>query len=203
MLQYPAPRLRFLGFGDSALNFDMLVWIRDPRQQFDLKSDLYYMLATHLGRYGIELPFPQRDLHLRSPQLEQVMAAWNQSEQPPTPPTPTAALAHFNLLEDVQDYSSLLQGRDQLQEAALSRLVEQMRSENGVAIQDRRFRFNVYPRCFIGSEAVTWLANTQNATREAAVRIGQTLVEKGIIHHVTDEHPFRDEYLFYRFYEDE
>ena len=55
----------------------------------------------------------------------------------------------------------------------------------------------------MGSEAVTWLAKTQNATREEAIRMGQALVEKGVFYHETDEHPFKDEYLFYRFYEDE
>ena len=85
----------------------------------------------------------------------------------------------------------------------MERLIQQMRAENGLDIQDRRFRLTIYPSCFIGSEAVTWLAKTQNATREAAVRIGQSMVEQGIFHHVTDEHPFKDEYLFYRFYEDE
>ncbi|MCG8366531.1 MAG: hypothetical protein MJA27_24755 [Pseudanabaenales cyanobacterium] len=44
---------------------------------------------------------------------------------------------------------------------------------------------------------------TQKATHDEALRIGQLLVECGIIHHVTDEHSFKDEYLFYRFYEDE
>ncbi len=44
---------------------------------------------------------------------------------------------------------------------------------------------------------------TQNCTREEALNIGQLLVERGIIHDVTDEHPFRDDFFFYRFYSDE
>lgn len=44
---------------------------------------------------------------------------------------------------------------------------------------------------------------TQRATRKEALRIGQLLMRKRIIHHVLDEHPFDDAYLFYRFYEDE
>ncbi|NEQ87860.1 MAG: hypothetical protein F6K26_50170, partial [Moorea sp. SIO2I5] len=39
--------------------------------------------------------------------------------------------------------------------------------------------------------------------REDAVTIGQILINRGIIHHVADDHPFRDDYLFYRFYLDE
>ncbi|MEM1238941.1 MAG: mechanosensitive ion channel domain-containing protein [Cyanobacteria bacterium P01_H01_bin.26] len=208
VLQYPQPRLRFLGFGDSALNFDVLVWIRDPRLQFDLKSDLYYMLEANFQRYGIELPFPQRDLNIRSPQLSTALSVWKQqAAQDASPSRQTPAVPRRSstgdLLADVRDYSSLLQNHHQLQDTILERLVKQMRSSGGLDIQKRRFRLGVYPSCFVGSEAVTWLAKTQNATREEAIRMGQALVEKGIFHHVTDEHPFKDEYLFYRFYEDE
>ncbi|MGD1855314.1 MAG: mechanosensitive ion channel domain-containing protein [Leptolyngbyaceae cyanobacterium] len=203
VLQYPQPTLRFLGFGESSLDFDVLIWIRDPRLQFDLKSDLYYMLEATFRRHSIEIPFPQRDLNLRSSQMDPTV--WTQpiSENKVTT-RPQPETGHLSdLLADVQDYSNLLHRHQRLQEAVLERLVQQMRSEGGVDIRNRRFRLTAYSSCFVGSEAVTWLAKTQNATREAAVRIGQTLVEEGILHHVTDEHPFKDEYLFYRFYEDE
>ncbi len=207
VLQYPQSRLRFLGFGNSSLDFDVLVWIRDPRLQFDIKSDLYYMLEANFRRHNIEIPFPQRDLNIRSPQWD--AADWTQQFSKQASPVlekteqQTPGLTTHDLLADIRDYSSLLQNHQHLQDALLERLVKQMRSENGLDIQNRRFRLTVYPNCFIGSEAVTWLAKTQNATREAAVRIGQAMVEQGIFHHVTDEHPFKDEYLFYRFYEDE
>jgi hypothetical protein len=70
-------------------------------------------------------------------------------------------------------------------------------------IKDRRDRLNLYPVCFIGSEAVDWLVQRQNCTREEAIALGQLLIERGIIHHVSDEHPFQDDYHFYRFYADE
>ena len=78
-----------------------------------------------------------------------------------------------------------------------------MRRPGGLDIRNRRFGLRNYPNCFVGNEAVTWLVQTQKATHDEAVRIGQLLVERSIIHHVTDEHSFKDEYLFYRFYEDE
>lgn len=206
VLQYPQPRLRFLGFGDSSLDFDVLVWIRDPRLQFDLKSDLYYMLEANFRRHDIEIPFPQRDLHIRSPQLD-ITALPQQLTEPGSSrlhqPEKTPRASSDDLLTHVRNYSSLLQNQQGLQDALLERLIKQMRSQNGLKIQNRRFRLTVYSSCFVGSEAVTWLAKTQNATREAAVRIGQAMVEQGIFHHVSDEHPFKDEYLFYRFYEDE
>ncbi len=209
VLQYPQPRLRFLGFGESSLDFDALVWIRDPRHQFDLKSGLYYMLEANFRRYEIELPFPQRDLNIRSPQLDTAISTWTQqmagevSVLEPPEEQPANRLTAKDLLAGVKEYSCLLQNHQRLEDSILKQLVKQIHSDAGLEIKDRRFRLTVYPDCFVGSEAVTWLTKTQNATREAAVRIGQAMVEKGIFHHVTDEHPFKDEYLFYRFYEDE
>ena len=55
----------------------------------------------------------------------------------------------------------------------------------------------------MGSEAVKWFMQQQLASREEAIKLGQVLVERSIIHHVTDEHTFKDDHLFYRFFEDE
>ena len=82
-------------------------------------------------------------------------------------------------------------------------LVDQMRGPLGLKIQDRRYNLKLYHKCFIGSEAVNWLVQTQNTTKEKAVWLGQILVNRGIIHHVLDEHHFEDGYFFYRFYEDD
>lgn len=65
-LSKPPPKLRFLGFGDSSLDFELLVWIPDPRTQFEVKSRLYFDLERALRDAKIEIPFPQRDLHVRS-----------------------------------------------------------------------------------------------------------------------------------------
>ena len=65
VLSTPAPRVFFTGFGDSALDFDLLVWIAEPRKQFQIKSDLYFRIEAIFRHRGIEIPFPQRDLHLR------------------------------------------------------------------------------------------------------------------------------------------
>jgi len=66
ILSEPRPSVRFLGFGDSSLNFELLVWIRDPRKQFHTKSLIYFELEKALRRAKIEIPFPQRDVHVRS-----------------------------------------------------------------------------------------------------------------------------------------
>lgn len=65
-LHTPPPEVRFLGLGDSSLDFELLAWIPDPRKQFKYKSDLYYLIEAALRKAGIEIPFPQRDLHIRS-----------------------------------------------------------------------------------------------------------------------------------------
>ena len=78
-----------------------------------------------------------------------------------------------------------------------------MRGPSGVEIKDRRYLVNVYPKCFVGSDAVAWLIRNQRTTRDGAIRIGQLLVGRKIIHHVLDEHSFEDKNFFYRFYADE
>ncbi len=69
ILSAPAPQVFFLGFGDSALNFELMVWIAQPSRQLVIKSDLYFAIEASLRHHGIEVPFPQRDLHIRSGHL--------------------------------------------------------------------------------------------------------------------------------------
>ncbi len=65
-LHTPPPEVRVLGLGDSSLDFELLAWIPDPRKQFRIKSDLYYAIEAALNKANIEIPFPQRDIHIRS-----------------------------------------------------------------------------------------------------------------------------------------
>ena len=76
------------------------------------------------------------------------------------------------------------------------------RSEAGFTVQDRSYRGATYPRCFVGAEAVDWML-AQGRTINEALSIGQQLVDLSLIHHVLDEHAFKNEKLFYRFYRDE
>ncbi len=78
-----------------------------------------------------------------------------------------------------------------------------MKGPDGVDIRDRRHGIQSFPRCFIGQDAVAWFMKTQRASESEAIRLGQILVDRCFIHHVTDEHDFRNEYLFYRFFSDE
>ena len=64
VLERPTPRVRVRGFGDSAVDVELLCWIRDPvlrgRATHLLNKSVY---AAFLDT-GIEIPFPQRDLHV-------------------------------------------------------------------------------------------------------------------------------------------
>lgn len=63
----PAPDVYFEEFGDSSLNFTLRVWTTTKVHiPLLLKSDLYFAIFEEFGKLGIEIPFPQRDLHLRS-----------------------------------------------------------------------------------------------------------------------------------------
>jgi potassium efflux system protein len=68
VLVNPAPRALFKGFGDSSLDFELRVWTQNTERgwQAPLISDLSVAINKALAKNGIEVPFPQRDLHLRS-----------------------------------------------------------------------------------------------------------------------------------------
>ena len=73
MLADPHPDVRLVGFGDSALNFELLVWTKDPPGHVLLESDLYYAIEANLRRAGIEIPFPQRTLHVAADEVDAVI----------------------------------------------------------------------------------------------------------------------------------
>ena len=66
MLLVPPPQVIFTGFGDSSLDFELLIWIDQPSELFLIQSDLYFKIEKLLRQHHIEIPFPQRDLHVRS-----------------------------------------------------------------------------------------------------------------------------------------
>jgi potassium efflux system protein len=62
----PTPNVLFKELGDSSLNFRMLFWTREYDQWIRIKSDVLFQVFDDLKAAGIEIPFPQNDLHLRS-----------------------------------------------------------------------------------------------------------------------------------------
>ena len=67
ILDDPAPNCLVLEFGDSAVNLEMRVWINDPMNgRANVLSELLICIWDKFHEHGIEIPYPQRDLHLRS-----------------------------------------------------------------------------------------------------------------------------------------
>lgn len=85
----------------------------------------------------------------------------------------------------------------------LEDLVSKMRSVGGIKIKDRRYNIKVYKQCVVGSEVCQYLTNALELSIEQAIKLGQRLVDEKWIHHVADQHDFKNEHLFYRFYWDE
>ncbi|MFA6221712.1 MAG: mechanosensitive ion channel family protein [Desulfomonilaceae bacterium] len=61
---FPPPSIRFLGFGDSSLNFSLLCWIELPEFRGRALSQLNWGICEEFQRRGITMPFPQRDIHV-------------------------------------------------------------------------------------------------------------------------------------------
>lgn len=65
-LSNPSAKVLFTGFGDSALNFELLVWIKYPPLTDSIKSALNFLIESELRARNISIPFPQRDLHIKN-----------------------------------------------------------------------------------------------------------------------------------------
>ena len=79
------PDVWLVEYGDNSLNFLLLVWVNRQGARRPTRSRAAYLwaLESKLAEYGIEIPFPQRDLHLRS--------GWQEARTPePTPAAPNA-----------------------------------------------------------------------------------------------------------------
>lgn len=67
VLKSPAPRCNLMEFGDSSINFDLRFWINDPANGIsNVRSDVFMAIWDMLAEEGVEIPFPQRDLHIKS-----------------------------------------------------------------------------------------------------------------------------------------
>ncbi|XP_041923432.1 phosphatidylinositol 3,4,5-trisphosphate-dependent Rac exchanger 2 protein [Alosa sapidissima] len=76
----------------------------------------------------------------------------------------------------------------------------QLMCKQGHLIKDRKRKLTTFPKCFLGSECVSWLMEIgETDNPEEGVHLGQALLENGIIHHVTDKHQFKPEPVLYRF----
>ncbi len=66
VLKEPAPLTLFTGFGSSSLDFRLLFWINKADERLSVQSEINVAVNKALKDAGIEIPFPQHDLHIRS-----------------------------------------------------------------------------------------------------------------------------------------
>ncbi len=75
ILKRPKPDVLFIGYGESSLDFDLMVWTNTYIDRpIILKSQLYYQIFETFKEHNIEIPYPQRDLHLKS--------GWSNTDKP-------------------------------------------------------------------------------------------------------------------------
>ena len=77
VLKSPSPRVNLMGFGDNSVDFDLRFWINDPEGGLsNIRSDVYMRVWELFQEHEIEIPYPQRDLNLRSnEQIDRLISA--------------------------------------------------------------------------------------------------------------------------------
>ena len=70
VLEVPEPKVQFLGFGISSLDFRLLVWTSQPRRHIQIRSDVNYRIARLFHARGIRTPTPKQELFVRSVELD-------------------------------------------------------------------------------------------------------------------------------------
>jgi len=66
VINSPTPQVLFVNFGESSLDFEVRAWIKEGDDRMLVKSEIYHEIDRRFRELNIAIPFPQRDLHLRS-----------------------------------------------------------------------------------------------------------------------------------------
>lgn len=61
----PKPFVRFNDFGDSSLDFQVFFWVKEPFLVENTKSEIRYAIDDAFRKNGVQIPFPQRDVHIK------------------------------------------------------------------------------------------------------------------------------------------
>lgn len=70
VLEQPEPKVQFLEFGNSSLDFRLLIWTSQPRRHLQIKSDVNFRIAALFRERGIKMPTPKQELFLKAIELE-------------------------------------------------------------------------------------------------------------------------------------
>lgn len=66
VMRKPEPEVHFIEFGESSWNMQLRAWIRNVKEYPGIRNELNQAIVRNFKKYGVEIPFPQRDLHVRS-----------------------------------------------------------------------------------------------------------------------------------------
>ncbi len=88
VLDEPKPTVFFVGFGDSSLDFEIRAFVPERVKRMPLTHDLHMALDREFRKAGIEIPFPQRDLHLRSVSPDVEIRTGSARPEGPAAPAP-------------------------------------------------------------------------------------------------------------------
>lgn len=80
VLEEPEPYVYFKGFGDSSLDFELRIWIPSPNYRINVSSEARFKIKEKFKESGIQIPFPQRDVWLKSNAEEN---KWDENLQHP------------------------------------------------------------------------------------------------------------------------
>jgi len=80
----PGPRVDFMDFGDSALIFRVRFWINSPEFWLTAPTELRFRIDEEFKKNGVEIAFPQQDIHIRSASgLEEIFNRRDYSQKIP------------------------------------------------------------------------------------------------------------------------
>ncbi|GAB2489682.1 mechanosensitive ion channel family protein [Arenimonas alkanexedens] len=101
------PQVWLVGFGDSSLDFELVIWLtaEATKRPSAVKAAYNWELESALARHGLEIPFPQRDLHLRSAfglSDKQAWAALGRPAPEPASSAPAPQAGHNDATDDVE-----------------------------------------------------------------------------------------------------
>lgn len=72
LLSIPEPCAYLMDFGESSLKFELRAYLSDIENSLSVRSDLRFEILKQLRLAGIQIPFPQRDLHIKSPEASEL-----------------------------------------------------------------------------------------------------------------------------------
>lgn len=93
VLHEPPPKVIFKGFGENALEFELWAWIAHIDEGIAVKSSLNFIIDYNLRQAGLKIPFPQRDLWLRNPEVLQTALRQDAGSPSGNGATPALAIA--------------------------------------------------------------------------------------------------------------